>query len=88
MSERLSIEFPSPDYPLKVIAMSGADLSLAVIEIVRHHVDDFDAATISLHPSRQGNYTSVRFSITARSECQLKSLHVDLMAHPLVKLVL
>jgi len=88
MTDSVSIAFPCADYPLKVIAESAADLETQVLGIVAVHVEDFDRDTVSLHPSREGRYTSVRLSITARSEEQLKSLHTDLMAHPLVRLVL
>ena len=88
MDDPVTITFPCADYPLKVIAVSAADLEAQVLEIVDIHVADFDRDTVSLHPSREGNYISVRLSITARSEAQLQLLHADLMAHPLVKLVL
>ena len=83
-----SIIFPCEGYPLKVISHSDPDLVQRVVEVVRIHVEDFDEQTLSLQPSRAGNYTSVRLLITARSEGQLRALHGDLMALPEVKLVL
>lgn len=88
MDDTLSIVFPCERYPLKVISHSDPDLVQRVVEVVRVHVEDFDEQTLSLQPSRAGNYTSVRLLITARSETQLRALHGDLMALPEVKLVL
>ena len=88
MEETPSIVFPCEDYPLKVISYSDPDLLERVVAVVRNHVEDFDEKTLSLHPSRAGNYTSVRLMITARSEGHLQALHGDLMAIPQVKLVL
>lgn len=88
MADTPSIVFPCADYPLKVISRSDPELLERVLEVVRRHVEDFDEKTLSLHPSRAGNYTSVRLMITARSEGHLQVLHGDLMAIPQVKLVL
>ena len=88
MSDRPVIEFPCDDYPIKVIGASSATFSRTVIEIVRVHDDAFQEATVQEQPSSKGTYTSVRLSIRATGEQQLKALHEDLLAHPLVKLVL
>ncbi len=82
------IQFPCDDYPIKVIATSSDTLVSTVIDIVRAHDGGFEAATIEERKSREGNYTSVRLSIRATGEPQLKALHADLMAHPLIKMVL
>lgn len=88
MSERPLIEFPCDGYPIRVIATSSETLRESVVEIVRLHDDGFQDHTVEERPSRGGNYTSVRLSIRATGERQLRALHADLMAHPLVKLVL
>ena len=82
------IEFPCEDYPIKVIGESGDTLRASVVAIVRTHDQTFEEATVVEQRSRAGNYTSVRLCIRATGEPQLKALHADLMAHPLVRLVL
>lgn len=88
MTERPLIEFPCEGYPIKVIGNSSATLRASVVRIVRNHDAGFSEDTVEEQPSRRGTYTSVRLSIRATGETQLKALHEDLMAHPLVKLVL
>ena len=88
MTDRPVIEFPCDDYPIRVIGSSDELLRPSVVEIVRLHDAEFKETTVSEQPSRRGSYTSVRLSIRATGERQLKALHQDLMAHPLVKLVL
>lgn len=82
------IEFPCDDYPIKVIGTSSDSLVSSVVDIVRAHDGVFEESTVVEQKSRAGNYTSVRISIRATGETQLKALHAALMAHPLVKLVL
>lgn len=88
MDEAPRIRFPCDDYPIKVIGASSETLVSAVVAIVRAHDERFEEATVEERLSREGNYTSVRLSIRATGETQLKALHRALMAHPLVKLVL
>ena len=88
MEETPVIEFPVDDYPIKVIGAVGDEFFGEVLSIVQGHVEDFDADKVVSQPSSKGNYVSLRLSIRAASEAQLKALHGELMAHPLVKLVL
>ncbi|MGE0624596.1 MAG: YbeD family protein [Pseudomonadales bacterium] len=88
MDEEPRIQFPCADYPIKVIGASSETLVSTVVAIVREHDEGFEEATVEERRSREGNYTSVRLSIRATGEPQLKALHEALMAHPLVKLVL
>ena len=81
------IEFPCEDYPIKVIALSSDTLRRAVLEIVSQHAS-FQQDNVEERPSSKGNYTSVRVSICATGETQLKALHEQLMALPNVKMVL
>jgi len=81
------IEFPC-DYPIKVIGVNHHTLRETVVEIVRRHAPDLAEESISLRDSRAGTYCSVRLSITATGEPQLKALHRALMAEPLIKLVI
>lgn len=81
------IEFPC-DYPIKAIGENHVDLKSLVIEIVRIHAPDIDDSPIVLNPSRNGTFVSVRFSIFATGEEQLKCIHKDLIASEHIKMVL
>ncbi|QEQ95669.1 YbeD family protein [Neptunomonas concharum] len=82
------IEFPCPDYPIKVVGKNADDFRDFVIEIVRVHAPDLDVSRITLQDSSKGTYQSVRMFITATGEDQLKSLHEELIASDRVHLVL
>ena len=88
MTDRPTIEFPQADYPIRVIADSHEQLRDEVVEIVRRHDDALTEERVEVVTSREGSYCSVRLAILATGETQLKALHRDLMAHPLVKMVL
>lgn len=87
MSDDLRIEFPC-DYPVRVIGEKDQDFRRAVLEIVRIHAPDLEEASVSVRDSRDGNYCSVRFTIVATGEAQLRALHQDLIADPRVRMVL
>ena len=59
-----------------------------VLQIVREFAPDLQDASVTVRDSREGGYASVRFSIMATGEAQLRDLHAALMANPAVKLVL
>ena len=88
MEEKPVIEFPVDDYPIKVIGAAGEAFLAEVAAIVQGHDQAFAADTVVSQPSSKGRYVSLRLSIRATSEAQLKALHTELMAHPQVKLVL
>tara|TARA_R110002167_G_scaffold83583_4_gene226946 strand:+ start:92 stop:361 length:270 start_codon:yes stop_codon:yes gene_type:complete len=81
------IEFPC-DYPIKAIGDNHIDLKKIVMNIVRVHAPDVDESLVVLNPSRNGTFVSVRFSIYASGEHQLKSIHQDLIASEHIKMVL
>lgn len=87
MEEKPVIEFPVDDYPIKVIGTACDEFLTTVAAIVKAHDEVFRADRVVSQPSSKGNYVSLRISIRATSEAQLKALHTELMAHPLVKLV-
>lgn len=82
------IEFPCENYPIKVIGDAADDFSELVIEIMNRHVDDFDDSTLSIQPSSNGRYCSVRVFIMAKDITQLQSIHEDLRATGRVHMVL
>lgn len=81
------LSYPT-DFPIKVMGRKEARFAHTVISIVRKHAPDFDAATMELRPSRQGNYLSVTCTIRAQSREQLDALYRDLCDHPAVVMVL
>lgn len=81
------LSYPT-DFPIKVMGRKEARFAHTVISIVRKHAPDFDAATMELRPSRQGNYLSVTCIIRANSRGQLDALYQDLCEHPSVVMVL
>ena len=88
MEDKPVIEFPVDDYPIKVIGAAGDEFLTSIAAIVQTHDEAFATDRVIGQPSSKGNYVSLRMSIRATSEAQLKALHTELMAHPLVKLVL
>lgn len=88
MGEKPVIEFPVDDYPIKVIGTAGDQFLAHIAAIVRTHDEGFATDQVVSQASSKGNYVSLRLSIRATSEVQLKALHAELMSHPLVKLVL
>jgi putative lipoic acid-binding regulatory protein len=85
--ETPKIVFPCA-YPIRVIGYSSRDFRATVLEIVRAYAPDLEDASVTVRDSRDGGYASVRFSILATGEAQLRDLHAALLANPAVKLVL
>jgi len=83
----IRIQFPC-DYPIKVIGEASEGSAGAIVEIVRLHAPEVTPDQINTRVSRHGNFQSVRISILATGEAQLKALHRDLMALPQVRMVL
>jgi len=87
-TEAPKIEFPHPNYPIKVIGDNQADFKGMVIEIVQVHAPDLDVEQVVVQESGNGNYSAVRLKITATSKRQLEQMHLDLKATGRVKMVL
>jgi putative lipoic acid-binding regulatory protein len=81
------IEFPC-DYPIKVIGDVSDDGIAEIVAIVRQHAPEVTPDQVSTRDSRNGNFRSVRVTIVATGEEQLRVLHEDLIALPNVRLVL
>lgn len=82
------IEFPCPNYPVKVLGEAADDYETFVTEIMRIHAPTFEAEKISINHSRNGRFTSITFFITAESEEQLERMHKDLIQHDRIKMVM
>jgi putative lipoic acid-binding regulatory protein len=81
------LEFPT-DFPIKVMGRRVDGFAQAIVEVVQQHAPDFDAATLEMRTSKDGNYLSVTATIRATSRAQLDDLYRALTSHPLVKIVL
>lgn len=86
MSESL-LEFPTR-FPIKIMGRHTDDFAQTVLEIVQRHAPDFDAASLEMRASREGNYLSMTATINATSREQLDDLYRELVAHPMVAMVL
>lgn len=87
MSDDIQIEFPC-DYPIKIIGDTDPESVAAAIAIVRKHAPEVTPDQVNTRHSRNGNFQSVRVTIVATGEDQLKALHTDLLELPSVRLVL
>ena len=81
------IEYPSA-FPIKVMGVRQEGFVHAVTQIAREFDPNFDAATVELRESAQGNYLGVTITVTATSREQLDELYRALTSHPMVKVVL
>lgn len=81
------LEFPCR-FPIKIMGRTRDGFAQAILEIVRRHAPDFDGATLEMRSSSAGNYLSLTATIEARSREQLDALYVELVAHPMVAMVL
>ncbi len=82
-----ALEFPTA-FPIKIMGRRADGFAQEMVEVVRRHAPDFDAATLEMRASSEGNYLSFTATINATSREQLDNLYRELTAHPLVKMVL
>lgn len=87
-TEAPKIEFPCPNYPVKVLGESAPDYQEFVVDIMRVHAPDFDLERIRINESSNGRFTSITFYITATSQQQLEALHQDFIQHDRIKMVM
>lgn len=80
------ITFPC-DYPIKVVGDAAEDFAAVVCAVIKRHAPDFNAADIRVIDSRNGRFQSVRLSIRATGEAQLKALFEELKATGRVHMV-
>lgn len=76
------------DYPIKLIGNAGDELKDAVVEILQKHFADFDAASLTIQPSRTGKYHSITAQLRFEELEQVHALYADLAACPLIKTAL
>lgn len=81
------IEYPSR-FPIKVMGVKAEGFVHAVTLIARQFDPAFDAASVELRDSKQGNYLGITITVTVTSREQLDELYRTLSTHPMVKVVL
>lgn len=81
------IEFPC-DYAIKVIGHAAPDFKEFVVSVVEEHAPGILEENVTVVDSRNGRFTSVRLTIVATGEPQLKALFEDLKASGRVQMVL
>ena len=81
------LEFPC-SFPIKIMGRTQDGFAQAIADVVVRHAPDFDAATLEMRTSSAGNYLSLTATVNATSREQLDDLYGDLVAHPMVAMVL
>ena len=82
-----ALEFPCA-FPIKIMGRTQEGFAQAVVEVVQKHAPDFDPAALEMRASKAGNWLSVTATVNATSRDQLDGLYRELVAHPMVKMVL
>ena len=83
----VGLTFPT-EFPIKIMGRRVDGFAQVIVDVVRVHAPDFDASTLEMRTSKDGNYLSVTATINATSRQQLDDLYRALTSHPLVKIVL
>ncbi len=81
------IKYPC-DFPIKIMGEKHDDFAQTMADVIRLHDPLFDAATLGMRLSAQGNYLSLTATVKATSREQLDNLYKALSSHPMVKVVL
>lgn len=75
-------------FPIKIMGAKVDGFVTAVTHVAARFDPAFDAGSIELRPSRNGNYLGITLTVTATSREQLDELYRTLSSHPMVKVVL
>lgn len=86
-SQSTLLEFPCA-FPIKIMGRTETGFAQAVLEVVRKHAPDYDPASLEMRASKAGNWLSLTATVNATSREQLDNLYRELVAHPMVKMVL
>ena len=82
-----ALEFPCA-FPIKIMGRTQDGFAQAVVEVVQKHAPDFEPAALEMRASKGGNWLSVTATVNASSREQLDNLYRELVAHPMVQMVL
>lgn len=78
-SSESPLTFPC-HFPIKVMGKNLPGFEPTVVALVRHHVPDFDAATLQRRLSNGDRYLALTLTIHATSRAQLDAIYHDLTA--------
>ena len=81
------LEFPCA-FPIKIMGRRQDGFAQQIADIVVRHAPDFDPATLEMRTSSAGNYLSLTATVNATSREQLDDLYRELVAQPMVAMVL
>ena len=76
-SEETLFKFPC-EFPIKAMGKTGAELEVAVLEIIRRHVPDLGEGAIKMNESKGGKYTSITITVIAQSKSHLDGIYLEL----------
>ncbi len=82
-----ALTFPCA-FPIKVMGRTQDGFAQAVSDVVRRHAPDFDPSALEMRASKEGNWLSFTATVNAQSREHLDELYRELVAHPMVKMVL
>ena len=82
-----ALEFPCA-FPIKIMGRRQDGFAQLIADIVIRHAPDFDPSTLEMRTSSAGNYLSLTATVNATSREQLDDLYRDLVAQPMVAMVL
>ena len=82
-----ALEFPCA-FPIKIMGRLQDGFAQQIADIVVRHAPDFDPATLEMRTWSAGNYLSLTATVNATSREQLDDLYRDLVAQPMVAMVL
>jgi hypothetical protein len=82
------IEFPCPNYPIKVVGKCIAGYDTIIIEVMRRYDASLNVSKVSGKDSAKGTFRSITLYINATGEDQLAKLHAELMSLECVKMVI
>lgn len=80
------VEFPC-DYPIKIVGDAAPDFKASVLDVVEAYAPGVDRGSVKVVDSRNGKFQSVRVTITATGEDQLRELFTALKATGRVHMV-
>lgn len=84
---RTLIEYPCT-LPVKVMGERVDGFADAMASVAREFDPQFDARTMEMRPSKNGNYLGITLHIWATSRAQMDALYQRLTTHPMVKVAL
>ena len=82
-----ALEFPCA-FPIQIMGRRQDGFAQLIADIVVRHAPDFDPASLEMRTSSAGNYLSLTATVNATSREQLDDLYRDLVAQPMVAMVL